>query len=196
MYGYEKNAGLEGGGKMLHGMKAKKWEERQREKLEKIYSLYKNKMFGRAMQILNQTEDAEDAVQNCIIPISRHTECIDLYDEARTLSFVYTVISHCAIDIYRKNKKSRQSNLNIDDVAEQAGNIDIENEVLVSMELKRVVAAIEKLDFGYREVLSLFYLNEMSPREISDLLEIPYNTVRSNLSRGRKKLLDSLDGKE
>ena len=139
MYGYEKNAGLEGGGKMLHGMKAKKWEERQREKLEKIYSLYKNKMFGRAMQILNQREDAEDAVQNCIIAISRHTECIDLYDEARTLSFVYTVISHCAIDIYRKNKKSRQSNLNIDDVAEQAGNIDIENEVLVSMELKRVV---------------------------------------------------------
>ena len=196
MYGYEKNAGLEGGGKMLHGMKAKKWVERQREKLEKIYSLYKNKMFGRAMQILNQREDAEDAVQNCIIAISRHTECIDLYDEARTLSFVYTVISHCAIDIYRKNKKSRQSNLNIDDVAEQAGNIDIENEVLVSMELKRVVAAIEKLDFGYREVLSLFYLNEMSPREISDLLEIPYNTVRSKISRGRKKLLDSLDGKE
>lgn len=196
MYGYEKNAGLEGDGKMLHGMKAKKWEERQREKLEKIYSLYKNKMFGRAMQILNQREDAEDAVQNCIIAISRHTECIDLYDEARTLSFVYTVISHCAIDIYRKNKKSRQSNLNIDDVAEQAGNIDIENEVLVSMELKRVVAAIEKLDFGYREVLSLFYLNEMSPREISDLLEIPYNTVRSKISRGRKKLLDSLDGKE
>lgn len=196
MYGYEKNAGLEGGGKMLHGMKAKKWEERQREKLEKIYSLYKNKMFGRAMQILNQREDAEDAVQNCIIAISRHTECIDIYDEARTLSFVYTVISHCAIDIYRKNKKSRQSNLNIDDVAEQAGNIDIENEVLVSMELKRVVAAIEKLDFGYREVLSLFYLNEMSPREISDLLEITYNTVRSKISRGRKKLLDSLDGKE
>lgn len=196
MYGYEKNAGLEGGGKMLRGMKAKKWEERQREKLEKIYSLYKNKMFGRAMQILNQREDAEDAVQNCIIAISRHTECIDLDDEARTLSFVYTVISHCAIDIYRKNKKSRQSNLNIDDVAEQAGNIDIENEVLVSMELKRVVAAIEKLDFGYREVLSLFYLNEMSPREISDLLEISYNTVRSKISRGRKKLLDSLDGKE
>lgn len=196
MYGYEKNARLEGGGKMLHGMKAKKWEERQREKLEKIYSLYKNKMFGRAMQILNQREDAEDAVQNCIIAISRHTECIDLYDEARTLSFVYTVISHCAIDIYRKNKKSRQSNLNIDDVAEQEGNNDIENEVLVSMELKRVVAAIEKLDFGYREVLSLFYLNEMSPREISDLLEIPYNTVRSKISRGRKKLLDSLDGKE
>lgn len=196
MYGYEKNAGLEGGGKMLHGMKAKKWEERQREKLEKIYSLYKNKMFDRAMQILNQREDAEDAVQNCIIAISRHTECIDLYDEARTLFFVYTVISHCAIDIYRKNKKSRQSNLNIDDVAEQEGNIDIENEVLVSMELKRVVAAIEKLDFGYREVLSLFYLNEMSPREISDLLEIPYNTVRSKISRGRKKLLDSLDGKE
>ena len=51
---------------------------------------------------------------------------------------------------------------------------------------------INKLDFTYREVLSLFYLNEMSPREISDLLEIPYNTVRSKINRGRKKLLKSL----
>jgi len=60
------------------------------------------------------------------------------------------------------------------------------------MELKRVVEEINKLDFTYREVLSLFYLNEMSTREISDLLEIPYNTVRSKINRGRKKLLKSL----
>ena len=62
----------------------------------------------------------------------------------------------------------------------------------LSMELKRVVEEINKLDFTYREVLSLFYLNEMSPSEISDLLEIPYNTVRSKINRGRKKLLKSL----
>lgn len=66
-----------------------------------------------------------------------------------------------------KIKRSRQSNINIEDITEQAGNVDIENEILVSMELKRVVEEINKLDFTYREVLSLFYLNEMSPREIS-----------------------------
>ncbi len=177
---------------MSNGTKAKKWEEEQRQKLEKVYELYGSRMYYRAMQILNQREDAEDAVQNSIIAISRHTDCIDLDDEAKTAAFVYTVISHCAIDIYRKNKRSRQSNINIEDITEQAGNVDIENEILVSMELKRVVEEINKLDFTYREVLSLFYLNEMSPREISDLLEIPYNTVRSKINRGRKKLLKSL----
>ena len=181
---------------MSHGTKAKKWQEQQRQKLEKVYALYGSRMFYRAMQILNQREDAEDAVQNCIIAISRHTDCIDFDNETKTLSFVYTVISHCAIDIYRKNKRNRHSNVNIDDITEQAGNIDIENEVFVSMELKRVVEEIKKLDFTYREVLSLFYLNEMNPREISDLLEIPYNTVRSKINRGRKKLLKSLEGGE
>lgn len=178
---------------MSHGTRAKKWEDEQRKKLEKVYAIYGSRMLYRAMQILNQREDAEDAVQNCIIAISRHIDRIDLDDEAKTLSFVYTVISHCAIDIYRKNKRNRQFGVNIEDITEQAGNIDIENEVLVSIELKRVVAEIEKLDFTYREVLSLFYLNEMSPREISDLLEIPYNTVRSKINRGRKKLLKSLE---
>lgn len=178
------------------GTKGKKWEEKQRHKLEKVYERYGEKMFFRAMQILNQREDAEDAVQNSIIAISRHTDCIDFADETKTLSFIYTVISHCAIDIYRKNKKSRSTNVNIDDYAQQAGNIDIESEVMISMELKRVIAEIEKLDLGYREVLSLFYLNEMNPREISDLLNIPYNTVRSKINRGRKKLIKCLEGSE
>lgn len=181
---------------MAQRTKVNKWEEEQRNKLEKVYELYGNRMFYRAMQILNQREDAEDAVQNCIIAISRHTDCIDFNDETKTLSFVYTVISHCAIDIYRKNKRSRQSNINIEDITEQAGNVDIENEVFVTMELRRVVSEIGKLDFTYREVLSLYYLNDMNPREISDLLDIPYNTVRSKISRGRKKLLKSLERSE
>ena len=62
---------------MSNGTKAKKWEEEQRQKLEKVYELYGSRMYYRAMQILNQREDAEDAVQNSIIAISRHTDCID-----------------------------------------------------------------------------------------------------------------------
>ena len=73
---------------MSHGTKAKKWQEQQRQKLEKVYALYGSRMFYRAMQILNQREDAEDAVQNCIIAISRHTDCIDFDNETKTLSFV------------------------------------------------------------------------------------------------------------
>ena len=54
---------------MSNGTKAKKWEEEQRQKLEKVYELYGSRMYYRAMQILNQREDAEDAVQNSIIAI-------------------------------------------------------------------------------------------------------------------------------
>ena len=61
---------------MSNGTKAKKWEEEQRQKIEKVYELYGSRMYYRAMQILNQREDAEDAVQNSIIAISRHTDCI------------------------------------------------------------------------------------------------------------------------
>ena len=44
--------------KMSNGTKAKKWEEEQRQKLEKVYELYGSRMYYRAMQILNQREDA------------------------------------------------------------------------------------------------------------------------------------------
>ena len=92
---------------MSNGTKAKKWEKEQRQKLEKVYELYGSRMYYRAMQILNQREDAEDAVQNSIIAISRHTDCIDFDDEAKTAAFVYTVISHCAIDIPYNTVRSK-----------------------------------------------------------------------------------------
>ena len=36
---------------MSNGTKAKKWEEEQRHKLEKVYELYGSRMYYRAMQI-------------------------------------------------------------------------------------------------------------------------------------------------
>lgn len=54
---------------MSNGTKAKKWEEDRDKKLKKCMSYTAAELYYRAMQILNQREDAEDAVQNSIIAI-------------------------------------------------------------------------------------------------------------------------------
>lgn len=43
--------------------------DEDKSKFEKIYERYKNLMFYTAMQILNHTQDAEDAVHQAFIPI-------------------------------------------------------------------------------------------------------------------------------
>ncbi len=166
------------------------WEQRAKQKLEEIYRIHGSLMLWVAMDVLHQREDAEDAVQNSIISMARHMDALGKVEDYRTISYICTVVRHAAIDIYRKKGKGDAS---YDEMAaEPAGILDIEQKICEEEGINYIVAAINKLDEGYREVLSLFYLNELSPREIADVLNRPYNTIRSQINRGRKILRQSL----
>jgi RNA polymerase sigma factor (sigma-70 family) len=52
----------------------------------------------------------------------------------------------------------------------------------------RVFAAIQSLPDRQREVVTLFYMNELSHNEIASFLEIPLTTVNSRLYQSRKRL--------
>jgi RNA polymerase sigma-70 factor, ECF subfamily len=45
-----------------------------------------------------------------------------------------------------------------------------------------------QVDEAYRVALELFYLSNLSYREIGETLEIPIGTVMSRLSRGKEQL--------
>ena len=50
--------------------------------------------------------------------------------------------------------------------------------------------ALESLDSKYRLVVILYYMEEFNIREISNILDLPENTVKSRLYRGRKKIAE------
>lgn len=54
--------------------------------------------------------------------------------------------------------------------------------------------AILSLSRPYREVVILYYYQELKAREIAALLHLPVSTVTARLSRARAKLRDALKG--
>lgn len=167
------------------------WEEKERERLSLLYQTYQSMMLQVAMSVLHHREDAEDAVQNSIIAMSRHMDKIGEIEDYRTRAYIQTIVRNASIDIYRRKQKGDVSYDEL--IIEPMDTFNLEQVVCNSDEVRQVVKAIDALELGYREVLSLFYLNEMSPREIADVLDKPYNTVRSQINRGRKLLLKSLE---
>lgn len=54
-------------------------------------------------------------------------------------------------------------------------------------------AALFELPISYREVLILYYYQELKVREIADVLGCTENTVKTRLRRARKMLQDKLE---
>ena len=65
---------------------------------------------------------------------------------------------------------------------------DSVNKIQFDSDTENLVKALRKLSLKYREVLVLYYYQEYSTKEISDILQLSVNTVKSRLQRGREKL--------
>ena len=63
-----------------------------------------------------------------------------------------------------------------------------------SLELKRAMAAMERLPDEQREVVALILIEGFGYREASEILGLPIGTVSSRLVRGRTALLAMLGG--
>ena len=83
------------------------------------------------------------------------------------------------------------------DIEEEGPALAVENETPETVLMKRsdtslLQKAIENLPVHYRETLLLCEVEEMSYREIAEILSIPTGTVMSRLSRARKAVRESL----
>ncbi|GAA3401701.1 sigma-70 family RNA polymerase sigma factor [Paenibacillus hodogayensis] len=63
-----------------------------------------------------------------------------------------------------------------------------EEKLLLEWRDRRLTDAVRRLSYPYREVIALFYFNELGIGEMSELLAINGNTIKSRLARARSQL--------
>ena len=68
--------------------------------------------------------------------------------------------------------------------------------IIQKEEKNNVLNALDKIELIYKEVIILFYIKDLSYKELSDILSIPIGTVMSRLSRGKKQLKSVLKFKD
>lgn len=105
-------------------------------------------------------------------------------------AFLFKVLSNVIIDYYRKNK-TESLDSKIDDGI-QFASAEKENNIVLSSETNMVVRAIEKLPDTYKNVVFMRYVDDLSPKEIADILGENENAVSVRIHRGVEKLKEIL----
>ncbi len=163
--------------------------EADRQKLKAIYEVYRNRMYVTAFRVLEDPYRAEDAVHEAFIAISRNIGKLGEVDSVSTASYVIKAAKNTALNMIKKNHRATE--ISLDEIKEKGEELLLE-ELCTKETYKAVVRGVLALPEKYRDVLSLYYLNELTVKEIAQTLSRKESTVKQQLSRGRKMLINSI----
>ena len=128
--------------------------------------------------------DAEDVMQEVFVRLLKARP--DFTDQEHAKAWLLRVAINRARDISRSFWK--RNRISIEECMEE---IPFENQ-----EEHDLLETVMKLPEKYREVIHLYYYEELSVKEISEILRITEGSVKMRLSRGRKFLRDVVKEEE
>lgn len=157
-------------------------------RFEQIYYAYRKQMLCVALEILHDPHDAEDAVQNALVGIARHISAIPYRSEKVLRVYVLTAAKNAALNLLPQ-KKRRDSMQDISGLNLPSPDDPFER-VVNCQDYELLLRAISQLEEPYREVLTLCYVHDHGPKATARILSRGEATVRKQLYRGKKQLLE------
>lgn len=158
---------------------------------------YGDKIYSFVGRMIGFGAETDDAVQDIFVKIFKS---LDRYEgtRAKFSTWVFAIARNHAIDILR----GRKDVVSLDKMQDELG-FDIENgrsdveEIFEKrLTLDRIEVEVSRMREDYREIILLRYLEGLSYKEISEVLDIPIGTVKTNLHRAREHLREKITGDE
>ncbi len=155
---------------------------------ERLLELYSTKVFHLAYSMLRNETQAEDMTQEIFLRIWKG---LPGYHGGASLStWIYAIARNTCLTELQKRAARPTVSLyepEFENVLDQLPALQANDpESGVAMDLSHLLAQLPE---KYRQVITLFYLEEKSYEEVAALLGLPLGTVKTFLFRARKQLL-------
>lgn len=147
--------------------------------LKEVFERQHRRIYRIAMLMLQNEADAEDAVQN--IFIKYYEKSIEFRDDEHENAWFITVTRNYCTDVLKSYWKKQVDMGNIPDTP------------IEEYEEGELITHVMKLPEKYRDVIYLYYYEEYSVREISNMLDRKESTIQTQLSAARQKLKKILE---
>jgi RNA polymerase sigma-70 factor (ECF subfamily) len=150
-----------------------------------LYRQYSKAMYNTSLRIVNNTADAEDVLQESFLDAFRSLH--DFHYRSTFGAWLKRIVINKSINVLRKrpNGLVDMESIELQAVADE----EPLNEEDIHYRVEEVKRMMTRLPDGYRTVLSLYLLEGYDHEEISQILNISHNTVRTQYVRAKQKLL-------
>lgn len=171
----------------------------------------KDKAFSLTMKILKNKEEAEDSLQESFMKLYRAITGSQFEERSKLSTYFYSIVYNTAVDNYKKLKSQRFSIVSIDvedsnfqegdDLLKKYYETEVDKNVYEERheintdkkfsknEIQTIIQNyISSIPEQYSVILTMFYINDLSHDEISEILKLPIGTVKNRIFRAKAKL--------
>jgi RNA polymerase sigma-70 factor (ECF subfamily) len=153
---------------------------------------YRKSVYHLILKIVKSPEDAEDLM---IEAFSKAFDRLDQYSPDYAFStWLYKITSNTCIDFLRKKSIEKISlekeGKSLFDSINFSTNSNPEMDLIKSQRIDKLQDAVNSMDEIFSRVIALRYFKEYSYEEISEELNIPVGTIKVQLHRAKKILLE------
>ncbi len=101
-------------------------------------------------------------------------------------AFLYSIAHNLIVDYYRQRKESLeidQAKQIVDEISDK-----IVNRIEIDQEINKLIEAVSNLSDDYNDIITLYYIEQYSVKEISKMIGKTENNIRVTLHRAIKAL--------
>jgi len=156
-----------------------------------IVSRYKNLVYSIVLRMLKNEDDANEVAQDVFIKV--YTSLASFKGESKFSTWIYKIAYHKCLDAIKKQKRSFDT-VSVDTVFDlSADGFDSALNILEEADKKKAINnAIMSLKEDYATILTLYYFDELSLKEITEVIGGTLDNAKIKLYRGRKMLFKEL----
>ena len=151
---------------------------------KELYLQTSNVVYGFALSILKNRQDAEDVMHDTFI--RTYKSAVSYQPMGKPLAWILTIVRNLSYNRIRSGKLC-------EDISEYE-NFAFSDETDRTIDRIVLDKALKTLDFEDRQIVILHALTGLKHREIAEILELPLGTVITKYNRALKKMKKEIEG--
>lgn len=150
-----------------------------------LYTRYATKIFSKCISLLKDEALARDATQEIFTKIFLNLSRFG--EKSKFSTWVYSITYNYCIDYLRKQRKQDIFSEEIDAVTDVPDEGPETDEELLKMEVAQLRSVLESIPVGDKAILLMKYQDELSIREIAEILDKSESAVKMQIKRAKER---------